>query len=181
MYILIWREKWNMICFEYLKSFISVDILIHHIRHLHPFAQNFICKQNNCQRTFPTLNGLKKHFINNHTKDDILLHSDAGKQKRSNNINLLKYENVIQDDSVDESDGTKCINDKPFDSSELFYNAMLNFISKMYSNSSLPRNIVTAVVNNTKELCNIILVCIESTLKNVNVAEDILNAVLCYF
>ena len=39
----------------------------------------------------------------------------------------------------------------------------------------MPRNIVTTVVNNAKELCNFILVYIESILKNLNVAEDILN------
>jgi len=170
-------EYKSIICFECLRSFISIDNMIRHIRYLHPFAQNFVCKQNNCQRTFPCLNGLKKHLINNHTKCEIVLHSDAGEQI-SNNLNLLEYENVVQDNSVDEiSNGTKCASDKPFGNSELFYNAILHFISKMYSNSSLPRNIVTAVVNNAKELCDIIFVCIESALKNQNVAEDVLNIV----
>lgn len=164
----------SMICFECLKSFISIDILICHIKHLHPFAQNFVCKQNNCQRSFPRLNSLKKHLINNHTKCEIVLHSDVGRQmKKSNNLNFLENENVIQDDS----DDTKYTNDKPFDSSELFYNAILHFISKMYSNSSIPRNIVTAIVNNAKELCDIIFICMESALKNQNVAEDALNII----
>lgn len=168
-------EHKNMICFQCLKSFINIDILIHHIKHLHPFVPNFVCKQNNCYRSFPRLNGLKKHLINDHMKCEMVLQSDAREQiKRSNNLNFVEYENVIQNDSID---GTKCSSVETLDTSQLVYNAIIHFTSKMYSSSSLPRNIVTDVVNNTKELVEIIIVCIESALKKQTVMEDALNTV----
>lgn len=172
-------ERKSMICFECLTSFVSIDILIQHIKHMHPFAQNFVCKQNNCQRIFPCLHRLKKHLTDNHIEYEVVLHSDVqGQIKRSNNLNFLQYENVTQDDSIDEcSTSTKYLSDKPFSSSELFYNAILHFISKMYSDSSLPRNIVPQIVNNAKELFDIIFVYIESVLKRENVTEDALNTV----
>lgn len=47
----------------------------------------------------------------------------------------------------------------------------------MYSSSSLPRNIVTDVINNTKELIEIVIVSIESVLRKQTVVEDALNTV----
>lgn len=58
----------DMICFECSKTFVNINILVQHIKHLHPFLQSYICKQNNCHRTFPLLNSFQKHLIKNHIK-----------------------------------------------------------------------------------------------------------------
>lgn len=63
--------KNSMVCFESSKTFISIKFLIQHIKLLHnSFSHNFVCKQNNCNRAFPFLNGLK-NTTNNHAKYEI--------------------------------------------------------------------------------------------------------------
>lgn len=164
------------ICFECLKSFISIDILINHIRNFHLLAQDFVCKQVNCYRTFSRLNRLKYHLVTHHTKCEMVLQSNVGKQfERFNNaqIHVLEHENVAQD----KFECTTNSNDDTFGISKLVYNGIIHFISKMYNSSSLPRNIVTDVISNVKELTEDIFVSIESTLKKQNVAEDALNTV----
>lgn len=87
-----------MVCFECSKTFTNIDILIQHIKHLHPFLQCYVCKQNNCHRTFPLLNRFKKHLIKSHAKHETPQQSDKEKQiKWFNFSNPLENRIITQD------------------------------------------------------------------------------------
>lgn len=88
------ERKDSTVCFECSKTFVNIKFLTQHIKYLHPFSHSFVCKQNNCYRTFPSLNGLRKHLISNHTKYEIVQQSDIKEQIiKSNSSNPSQHRN----------------------------------------------------------------------------------------
>lgn len=151
-----------MTCFKCFKMFIGIDSLIKHIRLLHMFEQNFVCKQENCHRTFPLLNGLKKHLVKNHLKYEKSeqlneIENEDNKIEKSSSSCSLEYQNFTQNSVIEKSNIFQTVQ-----------NAIVCFISKMYSKSSLPRNIVQIVIEDVKELFNYIISSIEAILHEKN-------------
>lgn len=108
-----------MTCFKCFKTFIGIDSLIKHIRLLHPFEQNFVCKQDNCHRIFPLLNGLKKHLIKNHSKYEKSeqlneIENEDNKIEKSNSSCSLEYQNFTQNSFIDKPQTFKCFDELIF-------------------------------------------------------------------
>lgn len=172
----------SMICFECYKTFTSIPFLIQHIKHLHPFSHSFICKQNNCHRIFPSLNGLKKHLIANHTICEVVQQSNIEEQMlRSNSSNPSHYQNVISDQDLDDFPIIHSSDNETFNIFEIVQNVVVNFISKLYSNPSLPQNIVQIMIEDIKELFQSIITSIEFKLKKQNLMKDIFFKICVIF
>lgn len=170
-----------MICFKCSKTFINIESLIQHIRHLHPFEQSFICQQDNCHRNFPVLNGLKKHLIKNHSKSETFQQLNADQIEESDSVYSVEDQNIIQNSFTDKSYVSEHFDSEPSDFFQTVQNAILRLISKMYSNSSLPRNIVQIVIEDIKELFNFIIACIEPVLNKEDVGINQCNKIYALF
>lgn len=123
---------------ECSKTFTNVDILIQHIKHFHLFLQSYICKQNNCHRTFPHLSSFKKHLIKNHAKYETAPQSDTAEQIKCSLSNLsssVESQNVNQNVSSFSDESHICSNACGTNSSDILYVAfskvfrMLLFVS----------------------------------------------------
>lgn len=169
-----------MVCSECSKTFTSIDILIQHIKYLHPFLQSYVCKQSNCHRTFPILNSFKKHLIKNHSQSEMPQQSDTEKHiKLSKFSNSLEYHNINQDASNESHNNS--FDNETYDIFQLIENAIVSFISKLYSNSSLPRNIIQIIIEETKELFTSVIISIERELKKQNVVAHVFDTICAIF
>lgn len=176
----------EFICSECSSSFSQHKDLVQHLKILHPFLQKFICKQNECNRTYSNLNGLRKHFSTTH---NLNLSSEKLTPINSNKITNSPRVNTEINATVHDcpnsahysvESGSKQISGITFIVQHPLFkkNAVLRFVSKLYGNSALPRNIVQIVITEVRELIKTMFDSIDyliKPLKNNNEVRDILH------
>lgn len=106
--------------------------------------------------------------------------SDIKEQIKSNYTNCLIHQNATQN-TFNESHTSNSSTNEVNDIFHIIQNAIVCFISKMYSNSSVPRNITQIIIENIRELFISVNTSIEYELKKQNVVEDIFNTICAIF
>lgn len=160
------------------NSFNEVSDTIKHIKVRHMFISKFVCKQNQCNRVFCTLSSFKKHLRTKH----ICLETHPSKHQVSNLVcehkNLEDKENYNCGKNIVDKENKENYNcgkniaekemkenynccgkpilEKEINTPENFMLKLSSetelFISKLYSNYLLPRNVVQSIVTNMSEL-----------------------------
>lgn len=139
-------------CYKCLKVFLSYLSLIRHVKFSHPHLDIYNCNQTNCHRTYKDLTGLRKHYqydrcesINSNIMPNIsqVIKIDSN----------LKQADII---SPCDDEGQNSLFDVTANAGfDLLKNVSANinscitqYISKLYENPSLPRNLVQVVTDN---------------------------------
>jgi hypothetical protein len=65
---IIFEMESRFICFRCNKVFSKSNVLISHIKIMHSLLQKFLCKQDNCIRSFSSISDLRKHLDKNHSE-----------------------------------------------------------------------------------------------------------------
>lgn len=154
-------------CFGCLSSFSNHQDLLQHLKVLHPFVQKYECKQTDCNRNFPNLNGLRKHLLKMHPLN----------MYTEKKANIITHKEVIDDsDQVNvphdsNSDGNESVDNEGESGSPEYVcrNAILRVFSKYYGNSALPRNFVQIVLEDMGELLCSIFCSIKALIKPFSV------------
>lgn len=140
-----------------MKTFISYNVLLRHIKFSHAHLSKYNCGQKNCHRSFQDISGLRKHYQHdsshhlflNMTLDPRLVHTpniteahDIADNSSSsdttefpaNNNNVGNVDNTSKNDNLN------------------IRSLVIDYIAKLYENPLLPRNLVQNVIDNTREL-----------------------------
>lgn len=153
-------------CFSCNKTFAEKDVLLKHIKIMHSLLQKFICRQDNCCRSFSTINDFRKHLNNNHTQmsipnvkttvnlENIATTSTESINSQPPNIDIKTKKSEIKEGNID------------------LHNEILAFISHLYSIPSMPRNIIQLIFNRVYELINSIFEYTNKLITSSNAGED---------
>lgn len=158
------------LCFKCSIQFLSYKALIRHLKVAHPYLSKYECKQGDCERSYQDLSGLRKHYAYDHS-----VLANANYKKDDNNFNNIFPHNILDSSenshiSVDDSANFESdINDEDFDT------LILEFVSKLYSNPSLSRNIVQQTIDTTEELVDSIFTLLQSKLLPLKEVNDVQN------
>lgn len=143
-------------CFCCISHFPTLKLLLLHYKLIHKFVDTseYNCNEKDCNRAFPSLNSFKKHFKNAHfndiyeTIDDIiqspsvnaLITNESVSSSSLPTTGIVMPSDTAQNNNVDLS---------PF--KELFSQRVLLFVSELYDNNYLPRNVVQKVIDGFEE------------------------------
>lgn len=137
-----------------IKRFGNISKLMMHIKIYHNFVSTFPCKQLHCSRQFHTPFGFKRHLSLKHKNEEVAMAVD-------NKVNdYLNEHEVVFNNSTEKENMFQGNTEKDIFSSvnmhDEFVSALsksaLTFVSKLYSNYSLPRNIVQNLMFDISEL-----------------------------
>jgi len=162
-----------MICSVCRREFKSIENLIKHIKATHPYEQSFQCRFSECFRKYINIESLKKHFNTSHKSCNNSASSTLNK----------RFMNVLITDEAPSSSNTDILdtdinkydiktNDKNVINIQIIDDAILKFIAKLYSNSSITRNIVQILVDDCSELVQDLLSHIKCKLQSGSFSND---------
>lgn len=155
------------ICFKCEKKINIVESLLSHLKIIHPFLQNFECKQSNCPRSFSNLSSFKKHYILEHKN----FCSSSDTATNTYNHELQEIQSVIDCD-------VEIQQKSQLSESNIKYNLkyeILAFISSLYSSSSMPRNEIQIIINKFRDLLASVLNCTCDVLKSLGLKHTVIT------
>lgn len=142
------------VCYLCLKYFDLYTGLFLHFKIVHNLRTDstYRCREGLCRRDFQTINSFRKHVKNKHgtfQNECNISTSDNYSDTSSNFFNL--------------SSSTNNTTNKRRDDFEVFEHILntcvLQFIAKLYDNSTIPRNVIQLIVEETSDLFNSDLIC----------------------
>lgn len=136
-------------CFKCNKSFGSYKLLIKHISLTYPYLNKYQCKQNNCDRFFKDLNGLRKHYSATHNVSSSSYFYPS-KQYQNLSLGTVSPLNASHDiASTSKDNKIPLTNESPgLD----LHKTVIRFIAKLYSDPTLNRKNVQNIVEDITEL-----------------------------
>lgn len=168
-----------MICTVCHREFQNIDNLIKHMKVTHTYEKNFQCcfSARECFRKYANIGTLKKHFLVSHKvfdnntdayklTDPVTNISITGEASSSSNTDILNTADKSNVEIINESSKFNVeVEDGNFNNMQTVDNAVLKFITKLYSNSSITRNVVEMIVDDCSELVQDLLLCLKCTLQ----------------
>lgn len=176
-----------MICIICHRKYKNIDNLIIHMKAIHPYEQSYQCGSSKCFRKYTNIASLKKHLNVSHKdcfSNDVSFKLNTrvtnffitDEASSSNNTNILAIDvnrhsesNVRTKDTSEvnrESESDVRSNDRNVMYVQMIDDVILKFIAKLYSNSSLTRNIVQNLVEDCSEMVQDILSYIKCKLQS---------------
>lgn len=172
-----------MYCTVCHRQLQSIENLIKHMKATHPYEASFQCGFPKCFRKYVNIESLKKHFNTSHKK--LCNNSDASST-------FTKRFTTVHTDEASSSSNTDTLNittnkssnvqvDRNVTNISTVDDTILKFIAKLYSNSSITRNVVQTLVDDCSELVQDLLSYIKCKLQsetffsNNNISEVLDN------
>lgn len=130
-------------------SYENIKAVISHIKMKHFFDRQFPCKQENCLRVFQNIYTFKRHLLLKHKDDEVKALSTKRVCEVNDSIVTLKdgSSSILNNNSSLEVPS----NIQKEDFKNILLDNSILFVSKLYSNYSLPRNIVQNIINDLSE------------------------------
>lgn len=60
------QHQSHFLCFKCSKTFLTSRNLMDHFKYNHPYLSAYVCKQENCFRSFRDIIGFRKHLLSKH-------------------------------------------------------------------------------------------------------------------
>lgn len=140
--------------FKCLSNLANFNLLFLHFKVYHANNITFYkCLEDNCLRSFSSLNSFKKH-VKSHTNNSPILH-DFNNISNNNDFELPDSTiiNVVNDNVLNESINIETYNsDGNYES--FINNKAVELLSKWYNESGFPRNKVQSIINDITKFLN---------------------------
>ena len=178
-----------MICFVCDEIFLLPKTLIYHLKHEHGRLDQFTCKENNCERSFSSLNSFRKHIASVHERS-VNPNNCNKNSKQSNKIECQTSSEVptqLNANNLQEVPSLLETLTTFHDTLSSNHNSsIIQFIANLYNNSLIPRSFVQEVVDSVKNIFCSGVICdikrvISDRLQNLNEDPDIINTVTSMF
>lgn len=140
-------------CFKCLSNLANFNLLFLNFKVYHANNITFYkCLEDNCLRSFSSLNSFKKH-VKPHINNSPISH-DLNNISNNNHFDLpdASIINIINDNVIDESINVETDNSDNYES--FVNNKAVGLLSKWYNESGLPRNKVQSIMNDITTFLN---------------------------
>lgn len=178
-----------MICFVCDQIFLLLKTLIYHLKHEHGRLDKFNCKENNCKRSFSSLNSFRKHIVSVHASS-VNSNNCNKNSKESNKIEFQISSEVPTQLNANNSQEVPSF----LETLTTFHNALssnhnssiIQLIANLYNNSLIPRSFVQEVIDSVKNIfCSGVISDIKRVvsdrLQSLNEDPDIINTITSMF
>jgi len=172
-----------MICFVCDRIFLLPKTLIYHLKHEHERLDQFNCKENNCKRSFSSLNSFRKHIASVH-KNSINTNNYNKNSKQEYKIKFQTNSEVLTQLNTNNLQEVPSLLETFHDALSSNHNSsIIQFIASLYNNSLIPRSFVQEVVDSVKNIFCSGIICdinrmVSNRLQSLNEDPDIINTVM---
>lgn len=165
------QRQSHFLCFKCSKTFLTSRNLTDHFKYNHPYLSAYVCKQENCFRSFRDIISFRKHLLSKHLIGVINTEDKSKKNMECTISENISLENELLHNTAIPQVIPHCEYIEQNTQNPLFL--FVNFFSKLYSQSTINRKTVQEVVNYTKELSGGIFSYISEKLKSLNEPAEI--------